>query len=87
MYNYIDILIILLFQTILNENISPINSRPGSDTEMLSKSLRSPILGQQFSSPNDSISKRNIRPMAIKPIPIQGKEVSYFVILYKTIWS
>jgi len=47
---------------------------------VLSKSLRSPILGQQFSSPNDSISKRsNIRSMAIKPIPIQGKDVSFFI--------
>jgi hypothetical protein len=42
--------------------------------------MRSPILGQQFSSPNDSISKRNnIRPMAIKPIPIQGKDVSFLI--------
>jgi len=52
---------------------------------MLSKSMRSPILGQQFSSPNDSISKRNnIRPMAIKPIPIQGKNVSFLVIYEQT---
>jgi len=71
------------FQTISNEKINSINSRPGPSTEVLSKSLRSPILGQQLSSPNDSISKRHtIRPMAIKPIPIQGKEVSYFIILY-----
>lgn len=71
-----NILIILRFQTILNENV---NSRPGPSTEVLSKSLRSPILGQQFSIPNDSISKRNIiRPMAIKPIHVQGKEVSCF---------
>jgi nuclear pore complex protein Nup53 len=64
-------------KTILNEIISPINSRPGPSTEVLSKSLRSPILGQQLSSPNNSISKRNnIRPMAIKPIPIQGNENS-----------
>ncbi|XP_027842282.1 nucleoporin NUP35-like [Aphis gossypii] len=64
-------------KTILNENISPTDSHPGPSNEILSKSLRSPILGQQFSSPNDSISKRNnIRPMAIKPIPIQGKDNS-----------
>lgn len=62
---------------ILNENISPVDSHPGPSTDILSKSMRSPILGQQFSSPNDSISKRNnIRPMAIKPIPIQGKNNS-----------
>lgn len=49
--------------------------------EHLSKSLRSPILGQQYSSPNDTISKRNnIRPMSIKPIPIQGKDVSYLIV-------
>ncbi|XP_008181412.1 nucleoporin NUP53 isoform X1 [Acyrthosiphon pisum] len=64
-------------KTILNENISPIDSHPGPSTDILSKSLRSPILGQQFSSPNDSISKRNnIRPMAIRPIPIQGNNNS-----------
>ncbi|XP_015376359.1 PREDICTED: nucleoporin NUP53-like [Diuraphis noxia] len=60
-------------KTILNENISPIDSHTGASTEILSKSMRSPILGQQFSSPNDSISKRNIRPMAKKPMPIQGQ--------------
>jgi len=42
--------------------------------------MRSPILGQQFSSPNDSISKRNnIRPMAKKPMPIQGQNVSSLI--------
>lgn len=62
--------------------MSPITSCPGPSTGGLSKSLRSPILGQQLSSPNDSMSKRNnIRPMAIKPIPIQGKDVSYFIVL------
>lgn len=70
--------ILSLFKTILSENISLISSCPGPSTGGLSKSLRSPILGQQLSNPNDSISKRNnIRPMAIKPIPIQGKDVSY----------
>jgi len=64
-------------KSILNENVNSISSQPSPSTEVLSKSLRSPILGQQFSSPNDSVSKRNtIRPMAIKPIPVQGNRTS-----------
>jgi len=75
--------ILYTFQTILNENINPIDSHAGPSTEILSKSMRSPILGQQFSSPNDSISKRNnIRPMAKKPMPIQGQNVSYLIDLW-----
>lgn len=72
---------LLIFQTILNENNTTINLHQTQNAENLSKSIRSPILGQQLCSPNDSISKRSsIRPMGIKPIPIQGKDVSYLII-------
>lgn len=81
-YNFYCNYIVFLFQSILNENTSPITSRPGTSNEVLSKSLRSPILGQQASSPNDSISRRNnFRPLAMKPIPIQGSNVSYFYLI------
>ncbi|XP_050435777.1 nucleoporin NUP35-like [Adelges cooleyi] len=61
-------------KTILNESAIP-NACTGAHAEVLAKPIRSPILGQQCTSPNNSIIRRNnIRPMVGKPLPVQQND-------------
>ncbi|XP_050531861.1 nucleoporin NUP35-like [Daktulosphaira vitifoliae] len=61
-------------KTILNE-CAILNSHSDNHSSALSKAIRSPIIGQQLSSPNDSIVKRSkLRPMVAKPIPVQRND-------------